>query len=160
MAKVSQYSLDDKRTKELIGQLWNAFTLLEDRNEIKRFLSKFLTPTEILMLAKRLELLKLADSDLEIIQLVRLNAVSKKTVYDWIETYDGYEDNFKFLIEKLKEIDKKYLERLKERIGIAERTQLTKRTLIGAELIKFGALTAYKGYKKRQKRKSVLLIRH
>ena len=90
MAKVSQYSLDDKRTKELIGQLWNAFTLLEDRNEIKRFLSKFLTPTEILMLAKRLELLKLADSDLEIIQLVRLNAVSKKTVYDWIETYDGY----------------------------------------------------------------------
>ena len=60
------------------------------------------------------------------------------------------------------EEQKSYIERqlksdIGERIGIAERTQLTKRTLIGAELIKFGALTAYKGYKKRQKRKSVLL---
>ena len=158
MARVSQYSLDDKRTQELIGQLWNGLTLLEDRNEVKTFISKFLTPTEILMLAKRLELLKLADSDLEVVQLVRLTAVSKKTVYDWIERYDGFEENFSFLIDRLKNLDKKYLERLKDRIAKTERTKLTKRTAIGGELIKFGAAVVYKGYKKRQKRKSVLLM--
>ena len=158
MARVSQYSLDDKRTQELIGQLWNGFTLLEDRNEVKAFISKFLTPTEILMLAKRLELLKLADSDLEVMQLVRLTAVAKKTVYDWIERYDGYEENFNFLINRLKDLDKKYLERLKDRIAKTERTKPIKRTAIGGELIKFGAAVAYKGYKKRQKRKSVLLM--
>ena len=110
------------------------------------------------MLAKRLELLKLADSDLEVVQLVRLTAVSKKTVYDWIERYDGFEENFSFLIDRLKNLDKKYLERLKDRIAKTERTKLTKRTAIGGELIKFGATVVYKGYKKRQKRKSVLLM--
>lgn len=155
MARVSQYHLDDKRMREIIGQLWNAFTLLEDRSEVKQFLSKFFTPTEIQMLAKRLELLKLADSDLEVTQLQRFTGVARVTVYEWIDKHDGYEDDFHLIIDRLKDLDKKYLERLKEKIE--RHTRLPKRISLGGELIKLGANVAYKGYKKRKKRQSVLL---
>ena len=155
MARLSQYSLEDKRVNELIGQLWNAFSLLENRTEVKRFLSKFFTGTEIEMLAKRLELLKFADSDLEVSELQKQSGVAKVTVYDWLEKHDAYEEEFHIIIDRLKDLDKRRVERLKEKIG--HRGRIPKRTSVGGELIKFGAVMAYKGYKKRKKRKSVLL---
>ena len=154
MARVSKYHLDDTRIKEIIGQLWNAFTLLEDKSEVKTFLSKFFTPTEILMLAKRLELLKLADSDLEVSELQRFTGVAKVTVYEWLDKHDGFEKDFHIIIDRLKELEERRLGRLKERID--GRDRIPKRTSAGAELIKLGAALAYRGYKKRKKRKSVL----
>lgn len=142
---------------QLIGQLWNAFTLLEDRNEVREFLSKFFTPTEIQMLAKRLELLKLADSDLEVKQLQKWLGISRVTVYEWLDKHDAYEDEFHILIDRLKNLDLHYLRKLKDRIDRAERLDLIpKRTSFGVELMKFGAAMAYRGYKKRKKRQSAL----
>ena len=154
MARVSQYDLEDKRMAELVGQLWNGFTLLEDRSEVRRFLSKFFTPTEIQMLAKRLELLKLADSDLEVIQLVRWLGVSKVMIYEWLEKHDAYEDDFHIVIDHLKELDKEYLEKLRKRIDEAGLPKLSKRMGLG-EFKEFSKLIT-RGYKKRKKRTSVL----
>ena len=155
MARVSKYSLEDKRTNELIGQLWNAFTLLENRNDVRKFLSRFFTLTEIEMFAKRLELLKLADSELEVSDLRRFTGVAKVTVYDWLEKHDAFENDFHIITDRLKELDKKRLKNLKEKVE--KHTTIPKRTTLGAELIKVGAAVAYKGYKKRQKRRSVLI---
>lgn len=153
MARVSQYHLEDERVKELVGQLWNTFTLLEDKKEVKTFLSRFFTLTEILMLAKRLELLKLADTDLEVSELQRFTGLAKVTVYEWLEKHDAYEGDFHIIIDRLKELDKKHLERLKQKTEIS----IPKRFNLGTELLKVGASVAYKGYKKRKKRKSVLI---
>lgn len=152
--RVSQYQLEDKRIKELIRQLWNAFTFLENREEVRRFLSKFFTSTEIQMLAKRLELLKLADSELEVSQLQGLIGVAKVTVYEWLEKHDAFEADFHIVLDRLKELDRKRLDRFKEKTERLTRTP--KRTSVGAELLKLTASVVYKGYKKRKKRQSVL----
>ncbi len=154
MPRVSQWALEDDRMKELIGQLWNGFTLLEDRNEVKHFLSKFFTPTEIEMFAKRLELLKLADSDLEVNELRKLLHVAKVTIYEWLDKHDAYEDNFHVVTDRLRELDQKHLERQKEKREAL--TRIPKRTSVGAEVLKIGVKLAYRGYKKRKKRESVL----
>ncbi|MDP3993501.1 MAG: hypothetical protein U1C57_02480 [Candidatus Doudnabacteria bacterium] len=154
MPRVSNYDLEDRRIKELVGQLWNAFTLLENRNEIKTFLSRFFTPTEIQMFAKRLELLKLADSDLEVTDLRRLLKISKVTIYEWFDKHDAYEEDFRIVTNRLREIERRRLKTLKERMeGLPK---VPKRSSIGTELLKVGANLAYKGYKKRKKRQSVL----
>lgn len=152
MSKVSQWDLGDKKMGQLIGQLWDAFTFLENRKEVQKFLSKFFTPSEIQMLAKRLELLKLADSDLEVIQLVRWLGISKVTVYEWLEKHDAYEGDFHIIIDRLKKLDERYLERLKQKME----TSAPQPFNLGGELLKLGAKAAYKGYKRRAKRKSVL----
>lgn len=154
MPRVSQWDLDDRRMSELIRQLWDAFTLLEDRGEVKTFLSKFFTPTEIQMLAKRLELLKLADSDLEVAELIRLLHVSKVMIYEWLNKHDAFENNFRVILDRLKKRDEERLGREKEKREAI--TRVPKRTSLGIELLKIGTGLTYRGYKKRRKRSSVL----
>lgn len=138
MARVSKWDLGDRRIREMIQQLWDGITLLEDRKEVIKFFSKFFTPTEIEMFAKRLALLKLADSDLPVNQILRFLGIAKVTAYEWFEKHDSYEKDFHIVIDRLKEIDRKHL--LKEKdINI-----------------KLGVSVAYQGYKKRIKRQSVL----
>lgn len=55
MTKVSIYS-DPKRLSQFIHRFWSAVTLIEDRSEAISFLKDLLTPTEIRMLAKRLQI--------------------------------------------------------------------------------------------------------
>lgn len=154
MPRVSQWDIENKKMAQLIGQLWNTFTLLEDRKEVQRFLSRLFTPTEIQMLAKRVELLKLADSDLEVIDLVRWLGISKYMVYEWLEKHDTYEDDFHVIIDRLKEIDREYLDKLKKRINEAGQPKLAHKTGLG-DFKDFSKMVS-RGYKKRKKRASVL----
>ena len=113
---------------------------------MQSFLSKFLTPTEIQMLAKRLELLKLAGSDLEVSELRRLLHIAKVTIYEWFEKYDAHEDDFQIIVDRLKELDAKRIKL--ERLKREALTRVPKRASVGVELLKIGAEAAYKGYKK------------
>lgn len=159
MPKVSRFDLDDERMAELIGQLWNGFTLLEDRNEVKVFLSKFFSPTEIQMFAKRLEMLKLADSDLEVSQLHKLLHLSRATIYDWLEKHDAYEEEFHIVIDKLKKLDQDYLDRISKKIEKASEMHGINRstTDYGPPKSQIKSVKI-SGYAKRQKRKSLTKI--
>lgn len=55
MPRFSRYT-DPKRLSGFIYKFWDAITLLEDREEVIAFLKDLLTPTEIRMLAKRLQI--------------------------------------------------------------------------------------------------------
>ena len=57
MTKVSQYKLEPKLEKRLVGNLWDLLGGV-GRKEAESFFSRFFTPTEILMFSKRLEILK------------------------------------------------------------------------------------------------------
>jgi len=155
MGRLSKWDLDEEQTRELIGQLWDGITLLESKNEVRKFFSKFFTPTEIQMFAKRLELLKLADSDMEIDQIKKLLHLAKTTVYEWLEKHDAYEENFHIVTDKLERLEQQKADREKKRIE--KFTELRHpRQPQALESIKAVALDIATGYKKRMKRKSVL----
>lgn len=59
MPRVSQIQIDAKRLNYFISNLWNTITLIENRAEAIAFLKQVLTPTEVRMLAKRIQVAKM-----------------------------------------------------------------------------------------------------
>lgn len=59
MPRVSQIYIDSKRMAYFISNLWNTISLVENREEAISFLKELLTPTEIRMLAKRIQIAKM-----------------------------------------------------------------------------------------------------
>lgn len=59
MARLSSIPVDQKRLQYFIANLWNSLTLIESRDEAIAFLKELLTPTEIRMLAKRIQIAKM-----------------------------------------------------------------------------------------------------
>jgi uncharacterized protein YerC len=148
MAKISRYNLEDKAMVRMVGQLWDAFTFLGNRKSVKKFLSKFFTPTEIQMLAKRLELIKLADSELEVSQLIRLTGLAKVTVYEWLDKHDSYAEDFHIVIDRLKKDEKDYLQNLKEILDKKENVSKLMNLVMSSKKIDLQP----QGYTKRKKR--------
>lgn len=57
MTKVSRQLVNRKLEKQLVGRLWELIGAL-NKKEAAEFLEQFLTPTEVKMFSKRLEVLK------------------------------------------------------------------------------------------------------
>lgn len=95
-----------------ITNLWNVFTLIENRDEAVAFLKELLTPTEVRMLAKRIQIAKMlleGHKYENIIPHVRvtpgtISAVSNQLLYG----SGGYHK----IIERLIKIEKKRQEKL------------------------------------------------
>lgn len=110
MPKVSRWTLEQKREKELLNQFWTAITLLEDKKEVIDFFKALLMPSESIMLAKRIEMVKLHDSGLSFTDLRRLLHITKVTAYRWKERFDLYYREFKMVIDRLRELEQEKLE--------------------------------------------------
>lgn len=59
MPRVSQKYIEAKRVAYFISNLWTTITLIESRDETIVFLKELLTPTEIRMLSKRIQIAKM-----------------------------------------------------------------------------------------------------
>lgn len=59
MTKISRMPVEVRRMGYFISNLWNAFSLIESRGEAVVFLKELLTPTEIRMMAKRVQIAKM-----------------------------------------------------------------------------------------------------
>jgi TrpR-related protein YerC/YecD len=59
MPKLSRIPVEQRRMTYFISNLWNAFTLIDNRDETVRFLQELLSPTEIRMFAKRVQIAKM-----------------------------------------------------------------------------------------------------
>lgn len=59
MPRVSQAYIEAKRLNHFTANLWNVITLIESREEAVIFLKELLTPTEVRMLAKRVQIAKM-----------------------------------------------------------------------------------------------------
>lgn len=151
MPKVSRWSLGQEREKELLNQLWTAITLLEDKGEVIDFLRALLTPTEALMMAKRIAMVKLHDSNMSLSEIRKLLHITKVTAYKWKERHDLYHDEFKFIIDRLKELEKEGLTKEAERREIS---QPRRRHSMLVSAFGTAAITVHKKSKKMYKRKS------
>ena len=56
MTKLSKRNLDPKEMGYYINNLWNAFVLMDSKEEIRQFVKDLFTHTEYKMFAKRLEI--------------------------------------------------------------------------------------------------------
>lgn len=57
MPKVSRWKVESESLDIMREDFWSVISLLENKKEVREFLSRFLTPSERTMLAKRLQVL-------------------------------------------------------------------------------------------------------
>lgn len=59
MTKISRIKVDPKHLGFFLNNFWNLITLLENKDEVKKFLKDLLTHTEMKMFAKRIQIAKM-----------------------------------------------------------------------------------------------------
>ena len=107
MPKVSRIQIEGKRLAYFISNLWNTFTLIENREETLLFLKDLLTPTEIRMLAKRIQIAKMLLEGYkyqDIIPHVRVTATTISSVNNQLQFGNG---GYIKIIEKLIKIEER-----------------------------------------------------
>lgn len=91
MAKVTLNSIDNEDRYEMLDELYDMISVLDSREEVKNFLRDLLTPSESLMLARRIAIAKmLLDGATyeEIRNKLKVGHDNIKSVYRWL--YDGF----------------------------------------------------------------------
>lgn len=117
MPRFSLYS-DPKKVAQFINRFWDAVTLIEDRSEAVNFFKELLTPTEVRMLAKRLQIADMLSKGYkyeDIRNFVRVTAQTIASVNNKLNF--GDEGLIKILL-KLERIDKGRQDRLEGRRNI------------------------------------------
>ena len=157
MTKLSKRNLDPKEMGYYINNLWNAFVLMDSKEEIRQFVKDLFTHTEYKMFAKRLEIarrlilgqtyeqireaLNVSDRPINFINNLLANGGPGMRIAD--KKLSDLEVRYKRLAEERQA----YLERRKRRKSPAETVLL--------EVTKMGVGALSKAVKKRIKHKSV-----
>ncbi len=106
MAKVKVYSIPKQERYQLVGEFFDIITELKTKQEIIDFFIGLLTPSEALMLARRIQVAKSLTREQnfrEIIEDLHVSPRTVSTVYYWLHEKDG----------AYKKIIKRYLKKAK-----------------------------------------------
>ncbi|PIP28248.1 MAG: hypothetical protein COX29_02215 [Candidatus Moranbacteria bacterium CG23_combo_of_CG06-09_8_20_14_all_35_22] len=121
MAKVKVYSIDKKEKVYIIDELFEVLSGLKTKQEIIDFLMDLLTPSEVLMVGRRIQIAKMlvAEESYEIIQKkLRVSHMTISKVEHWLKED---ENKSKFISSKIRRIIKNKLsekEKTKNRNGL------------------------------------------
>ncbi len=108
MAKVKVYSIPKKERYQLVGEFFDIVAQLKTKQEIIDFFIGVLTPSESLMMARRIQVAKLLAEDESYAIVKEKMKVSPKTiqsVYHWLNERD--EAYKKLILKYLKTSEKK-----------------------------------------------------
>lgn len=117
MPRLSSIPIETKRMGYFISNLWNTFTLIENREEAVIFLKELLTPTEVRMLAKRIQIAKmlLEGYKYEDIQThVRVTSPTITSVNNQLNFGDG---GYLKIIERLVKMEQKKQENFEDKMS-------------------------------------------
>lgn len=117
MPKLSLYS-DPKRLSIFIHRFWDAITLLEERNEVMTFFKDLLTPMEIRMLAKRLQIADMLAKGYKYVDIRNYVRVTVQTISRVNNKLNYGEDGLIKILEKLEKIDKARQDKLERKRGL------------------------------------------
>lgn len=150
MTKISRKKLEPNTDEYLRDQLWKAVTLLEDKTQVKEFLRDILTRTEITMLSKRLQAVKMIDEGYTYRQISKGLNMSESTIGKLHNWFDAFGSGYRNVIERLQKIEnqkdgfpKKYITPASSRAALGIWVGAGKATV-----------QVYKKYKKRKSAKS------
>ncbi len=97
--KVKYYQLSDKEKKEYLSMFYGMVENLNSREEIKNFFKDLLTPSEVVMIARRLEVASLlleGYSHIEIKTKMKIGFTTIANVERWLRGgFGGYEKTIK-----------------------------------------------------------------
>lgn len=102
MPHVSRLKLTKEAEKELINNLSTVFTLINSNKDMLSFLNALLTPTEKLMLAKRLAVIILLEEGLPQSHIANTLHVTRITVAKMQLFYEARGEGFKVALDILK----------------------------------------------------------
>lgn len=152
MPRLSIYT-DPKRLSVFIHRFWDAVTLLGDRNEVVSFFKDLLTPTEIRMLAKRLQIADMLAKGYKYEEIRNYVRVTVQTISSVNNKLNYGEDGLIRILQKLEKIDKKRQDKLEVKRGLFSQPPGMGR--MAEDLIKLGAMGVSKVVKKQRKIESV-----
>lgn len=107
MAKFKLNSLPEKQRIKLIGEFYDAMSLMNNRGEVRLFLKDLLHPDEIAMLARRIQiavLLLVGFTYDEVVQMLKVGNATVANVYKKIERGG---DGFELIAKRLLKLKKK-----------------------------------------------------
>lgn len=119
MGRLSRYT-DRARLSQFINRFWDAITLIEDRGEAIAFLKDLLTPTEIRMLAKRLQIANMIAKGHTYETIQAYAHVTGQTVCNVNAKLEYGNDGLIKILEKLEKIDQKRQDKLEGKRNIFE----------------------------------------
>lgn len=106
MSKLSRYN-DNKRLFQFINRFWDAITLLEDRGEVITFLKDLLTPTEIRMLSKRLQIADMLAKGYKYEDIRNYVSITVQTISSVNNKLSFGNDGLIKILQRLEKIDQK-----------------------------------------------------
>ena len=130
MPRISRIQIDGKRLSYFISNLWNTITLIDNREEAVAFLKELLTPTEVRMLAKRIQIAKMLVEGYkynDIIPFVRVTSTTISGVNNQLQFGDG---GYQKIVERLIKLEQKKQKQMEDRMG-GKRPILTPRPFGG-----------------------------
>ena len=117
MPKLSPISIEAKRMGYFISNLWNTVSLVENKEQAITFLKELLTPTEIRMLAKRIQIAKMLLEGYkyqDIIPYVRVTSTTISAVNNQLQFGDG---GYIKIIERLIKLEQKRQKDYEDKVG-------------------------------------------
>lgn len=117
MPRFSVYT-DPKRLAVFIHRFWDAITLIEDRGEAIAFLKDLLTPTEVRMLSKRLQIADMLAKGYKYQDIKNYVRVTVQTISHVNNKLNFGEDGLIKILKKLEKIDRAKQNRLEGKRGI------------------------------------------
>lgn len=105
MPKVKVYSVDPREKYRITGELFEVIANLRTKKEVIEFLIGLLTPSETLMVARRVQIAKMlleGENDFEFIR--KRMKVSNQTIVKVEHWLRGDENKNALIVKKIKEI--------------------------------------------------------
>ena len=109
---------DPKKLSTFIHRFWDAITLIENRNEAIAFLKDLLTPTEVRMLAKRLQIADMLAKGYKYEDIKTHVRVTVQTISHVNNKLNYGDDGLIKILQKLEKIDQSRQDRLEGKRGI------------------------------------------
>ena len=116
MTKVSRYKLDPEKRNLILNDFWSAVTLLDDKKQISNFFKSLLTHTEMEMVSKRIQIVKMLLNGRSYEEIKRTIKVTDSTIARINNLLASENNGLEAAIVKLRKIEAD-LDKERMRIG-------------------------------------------
>ena len=107
MSKIKFYDVEIRERKRIVGELLEVISSLKNREEMFEFLFRLLTPSEVIMLARRMQIAKMLLENKKYDDICKKMHVSHRTIADiegWLRENDKRAN---FVFKKIEALKKK-----------------------------------------------------
>ena len=107
MPKVKVYSVEKKEKQKIVSELFEIFVELKTKNEVFLFLLGLFTPSEVLMIARRIQVVKMIIDGASYDEIRKKLKVSNQTITKMEHWLRSDDTKTEFIMKKIKSSKKK-----------------------------------------------------